>query len=242
MGENKNKIDMTGLEQSKQRVSEKINQLNEFFIRISFLFVGAIIAAPLNLLLRPITYQDGDLAYGPATLLTSASWWVIPIHSILLLISLVILILIGYTVLIGLVGRERTTITYQAANQEEFITKFTEYIIKQGDYHGMDVEYQKGRSQSRSIEILGFKIGSRSRRKHILKCTDPYRRLAHNAAAFAGPMHFRLNSALDYFYPKIVAEFEFEQRNDEIHIQFDPHNKKCSKMLDDIMDKFGGDV
>ena len=232
---------MTGLEQSKQTVSEKINQLNEFSIRISFLFVGAIIAAPLNLLLRPITYQNGNLNYGPATLLASAPWWVLPVLSIILLILLIFLILIGYTILIGLVGRERATVTYQATNEQEFISEFSDFVLKQGDCLGMDVEYQKGRSQSSVIDIFGVKIGDRSRKEHVLKCTDPYRKLAHNAASFVGPMTFQLGSVLEHFYPKTVAEFEFEQRNNEIHIQFDPHNKKCSKMLNETINEFGED-
>ena len=239
---NENRVNMTGLKETRQRISEKVNQLNEFSIRISFLFVGAIIAAPLNLLLRPITYQNGDLKYGPATILSSASWWVIPVLSVLLLILLIIFILIGYTILIGLVGREGATITYQATNEEEFISEFTDYIIEQGNILGMDVEYRKGRSQSRSIEILGLKIGSGSKQEDTLRCTDPYRELAHNAAVLIGPVGSRFNSILEYFYPKTVAEFEFDRDQNKIYIQFDPHNEKCNSMLDKTMDKFGEDV
>ena len=242
MDSNKKRTDLEDLRRARQEVSEKVDQLNEFSIRISFLFVGAIIAAPLNLLLRPIKYQNGDLKYGPAILLSPASWWIIPILSILLFILLILIILIGYTILIGLVGREDATITYEATNEEMFISEFTDYLIEQGDSLGMNVEYRKGRSQSRGFEILGLKIGSRSNQKDVLKCTDPYRELAHNAAVLVGPTGSRFSSIFEYFYPKTVAEFEFSRDRNEIYIQFDPHNEKCSSLLDKSIDEFGKGV
>ena len=80
------------------------------------------------------------------------------------------------------------------------------------------------------------------KQEDTLRCTDPYRELAHNAAVLIGPVGSRFNSILEYFYPKTVAEFEFDRDQNKIYIQFDPHNEKCNSMLDKTMDKFGEDV
>jgi hypothetical protein len=235
-------VDLENLRRARQEVSKKVDQLNEFSIRVGFLFVGAIIAAPLNLLLRPITYQNGNLRYGPAILLSSASWWVIPLFSFLLLVFLIFIILISYTVLIGLMGHEDATITYDVTNEDDFISEFTDYVIEQGDSLGMNVEYRKARNQSRSFEFLGLKIGSRSNQKDVLKCTDPYRELAHSVAVVVGPTGSWLNLILEYFYPKKVTEFEFSRDKNKIHIRFDPNNEKCDSLLDKTVDEFGKSV
>lgn len=236
MSNHSDTIDTTKLNQSRERAAEKTDRLAEFSLNIWYLIVGAIVAAPLNLLLRPISFQNGDLRYGPRIVLESAPWWMIPLISFILFLIISVLIFVIYIIWIGLIGYEETTISYHSENGEEFIDRFKQYVMTESD--SLDVNFGK---RTFAIKINTF-IGSLGverefENEDVLICIDPDRKSAHNIMSVA-PFQNVTGIFFKLFYPEKVAEFRIYQNKREIKLQYDPYNEKCTSLLDNITEEF----
>lgn len=240
---NNHEMDFQRLIEKRTETKERKEQFIDFSSLILGLLLGAVISTPLNLLFKPISYQSNDLTYGPVTLITSASWWIVPLTSVIMLFALITIIILTYTIWIGLLGRESTSISFDPSSNVEFVQKFVEYMAEEADSHGMECDV----TQRLSLFLPSPHELDDSDRLIMptkIRCSDPNRELSH---LFLIPMATPMTSPgsmqafrnlLKRIYPKKVLEIQLDPYEDEIRIEFDPYNDKCSKLLDEIEREF----
>jgi hypothetical protein len=229
------------LREKREETKEKKESFSSFSSFVLGLLLGAVIAAPLNLLLRPIAYQEGNLVYGPIILLESAPWWVIPLVSIAFLFLLTILLFLTYIIWVDLLGLENVTLPYDTANNSgDFMHDLAEYVTEEGSSLEMNVKYEMSVDQSLTQRLLSS--DSEPEKGHVIRCLDPRRELAHkfvllptSTSPFSGVLS---NSLLNRFYPKRVLEVYLQPKSNEIQITFDPHNEKGVRLLNKMEEEF----
>lgn len=229
-------VDFDNLAEKQDEIEQRREQFSEFTSFILGLLLGAVIAIPINLVLRPISYQGDSLKYGPAVLIESAPWWVIPVISFLLLFLLLYVLLISYTIYVGLVGREEVRIPYDDESDDKFITDFRKYVIDQSESYNLESKYEekRGKSLKKSLPNLIRIILFRNQGKPGIKrlvFIDPNRKLAHKFVITPGPI---ITWLVGWVYPKEVLELRFEPDEAQICISYDPKNSKAVALLDSL--------
>lgn len=239
---NNHEIQFENLRERIEETKERKEEFSNFSSLILGLILGAVIATPLNLILDPVTYQEGDLVYGPVTLMKSAPWWIVPVISILLLFLLITAVLFLYVIWIDLLGKENVTISYIATSDEKFARALAEYLAEKGRLLEMNVKYEMGIEQGLLQKFLPSGSESEIQRAHVIRCSDPRRELAYrfiNLPARTSPLSgFFIYRVMNRFYPKTVLELHFESQSGEIEVAFDPNNENCIKLLNGMENEF----
>jgi|GEM_PF-4888397 len=208
-------INFSNLKDKQQELEQKSTRFNNFASFVGGLLLGAVFSFPLQLFLRPLSYESSSLTYGPRILLDPAPVWLIPLISIILLFGLIITILVGYTIWIGLIGQETVKLTYDSDDYDTFYENVRDYLDREAGF--VDVEIKA--------------------KNNWIKCLDSSRRPSNGVALtpISGiGMSILMELLIDYAFPKTVLELDFNPKLSVIELRYDPNSENANHLLEKL--------
>lgn len=101
--ESEGSIDLTNLEKTLAKLESKYEELNKFKLLLFGILIGAIISAPVQLLILPFSYEENTLKYHNIIIFKDLPVEIYVLSIILiLLLSIVVIILIYKTFFLGI--------------------------------------------------------------------------------------------------------------------------------------------
>lgn len=221
MSDTDNTVDFSKFKNKQQEVENKIDRFANFTSFLGGLILGAILSFPLQLLLRPLSYENSALTYGPSTLISSAPVWLIPLISVLLLIFVLLITLAGYVGWLGIVGQETVKLSYECDDFNSFYEGMRDYLDEEAKFTEAEIRAKN----------------------NWIKCLDPGRR--PEAELFRGTIGLSpigtsllVDLMVDYVFPKTIIELDFDPELSIVELRYDPNSENATHLLEKLESRY----
>lgn len=212
-------IDFSKFRSNQEEVEHKRERFINFTSFIGGLILGAIVSFPLQLLIRPLSYENSALTYGPSVLINPAPVWLVPVISILLLLIMIFLIISGYVGWLGIVGQETVEMSYECSNYDSFYEDMRDYLDEESKF--IDVEVKA--------------------KNDWIKCMDPGRQpdaefIAWPVSLFGPPLLVDLT--IEYLFPKAIIKLNFNSELSVVELRYDPNSENANHLLEKLESRY----
>jgi hypothetical protein len=219
MSNSEDAIDFAKFHSKQEELEQKIDKFSNFASFIGGLLLGAILSFPLQLFLRPLSYDGTALTYGPGVLIDPAPIWVIPLISLVVLIGVILVTLAGYVGWLGIVGQETVKLSYEFSDHDSFYEELRDYLDKEARF--VDVEVKA--------------------KQNWIKCSDPNRQ--PDPGLFIGPvsplgMSSLMELMIELVFPKTIIKLEFDPELSVVELRYDPSSENAIHLLEKLESRY----